>query len=329
MKLHFSNTGNINTCFIVGLGQIGMGYDYKLDPKNFILSHARSFSLNPDFELIGGCDNDPNLRMKFEEEYKKPAFMCLEKALQSLKPTVVVIATPTSMHASTLDKILKYSTPKAIVCEKPLDVNLHMAHEMVKKCDINGIKLFVNYMRRSEKSVLRIKKMIEDEEIRSPIKAIVWYSKGLFNNGSHVLNLLEYWLGTVQSHSIIDFKSSIKTDDPEPDFKVIFEKGSAHFYSGWAEYFPHLSVELMCPSGRLYYSNGGYSVEWQPSDASFEKPKAGYLDKRIIIDSNFEKYQYNFTINLALALKGEKHELSTGKDALETLKNIYSILGKV
>ena len=40
---------------IVGLGNIGMGYDFKKS-NNIILSHAKSFYLNDNFRLIGGVD---------------------------------------------------------------------------------------------------------------------------------------------------------------------------------------------------------------------------------------------------------------------------------
>ena len=36
--------------------------------------------------------------------------------------------------------------------------------------------------------------------MRPPIKGVCWYSKGLLNNGSHFINLLEFWLGDYVSN---------------------------------------------------------------------------------------------------------------------------------
>ena len=43
---------------IVGLGQIGMGYDLHHDVNNQIYTHARAFSQHPDFYLIGAVDSE-------------------------------------------------------------------------------------------------------------------------------------------------------------------------------------------------------------------------------------------------------------------------------
>ena len=85
-----------------------------------------------------------------------------------------------------------------------MDNSLVVARKMIEMCNKNNVKLFVNYIRRSEPSVIQIKKMIEDRIIEAPVRAVAWYSKGLLNNGSHMLNLLEYWLGDVTGFAVID-----------------------------------------------------------------------------------------------------------------------------
>jgi len=310
----------------VGLGNIGMGYDYGLDPSKFVLSHARSFSIHPDFELVGGVDSDLKKCAEFEAEYKVPAHINLEKALKALSPTIVIIATPSNSHGLILKRILRSHVPKAIVCEKPLDESLAVARDMLKVCNDKSVKLFVNYMRRSEDSVIKIKTMIDDQVIQPPIKAFVWYSKGLLNNGSHMLNLLEYWLGEVLGQAMILSNSCMKNSDYEPDFKLNFKKGSAIFCAGWGEDFPHLTVELLSPSGRLYYSKGGADITWQQSDNGVNPSKNIYLVTGTKINNGFDCYQFNFAENLALALKGEKHYISTGQDALKTLASVYNII---
>jgi len=52
---------NSRSVLIVGLGQIGMGYDLGLPPQN-VLSHARAFQNCPGFRVIGGVDPDPKER---------------------------------------------------------------------------------------------------------------------------------------------------------------------------------------------------------------------------------------------------------------------------
>ena len=52
-------------CLVIGLGQIGMGYDLDCDPNTSVYSHARAISLHPDFELVGAVDLSQLLRSTF------------------------------------------------------------------------------------------------------------------------------------------------------------------------------------------------------------------------------------------------------------------------
>ena len=305
-----------------------MGYDYKLDPKKFVLSHARSFSLHPEFELVGGVDHDLNQCKKFESEYKRPAYKNLDNALEQLKPSVIIIATPSSSHGCLLEQVFSLHIPSVIVCEKPIDNSLEVAQHMVKLCHDNGVKLFVNYMRRSEPSVMKIKKMIDTQVIQSPLKAVVWYTKGLLNNGSHMLNLLEHWLGSVLDHNIIKADKRLSNFDPEPDFSVEFEFGSAVFCAVREDYFPHLSIEILSPSGRLYYGEGGGKIIWQPTGNKPGTSQKIFLSSELEINNDLNLYQLNFVQNLFLALNNQSHFISSGVDALETLKHINYIVRK-
>jgi len=317
-------------CLIIGLGQIGMGYDIDLNPSQYVLSHARSFFLHPDFELIGGVDLDASKCSIFEDLYKSPAYTSLDQALRELSPSIIVISTPSGSHFSILENVLKFHEPLAFVCEKPLDNSLEKASRIVEICEEKNIQLYVNYMRRSEKSVIHIKDMIDKDIIEEPIKCVAWYSKGLRNNGSHLINLLEYWMGDLKSHKIINKNRCWDKTDPEPDFESTFEKGSAIFLSGWEEYFPHLSIEILSPSGRLSYYNGGNEIKWNCSNATLEMPRNEFLEKEgIEIENDFNRYQLNFANNLSLALKGKECNISNGIDALESLKNVYKIMEEI
>ena len=177
-------------CLIIGLGQIGMGYDIDHDSTNVVYSHARAISLHPEFQLTGGVDPCSQQRAIFEEHYNVPAFDHIEDAIEQLQPSVVIIANPTCIHHKTLSEVINQIKPKAILCEKPLAYDLVAAREMVDACDSAGINLYVNYPRRSDPGVIEIKRLIEADEFTGPIKGVVWYSKGFLNNGSHFFNLL-------------------------------------------------------------------------------------------------------------------------------------------
>ena len=53
---------------IIGLGQIGMGYDFDLDQDKYVYSHAAAFSQHKDFNIVGGVDIDSKFGKFFTEK---------------------------------------------------------------------------------------------------------------------------------------------------------------------------------------------------------------------------------------------------------------------
>ena len=314
-------------CLIIGLGQIGMGYDLTLDSDKHIYTHARAFMLHSEFDLIGAVDPSEKQRSVFERHYNKPVYQSLVRALEIELPDVVVIANPTTEHCETLKTILQNSKVKVILCEKPLAYDLAEAREMVKVCEKAGVKLFVNYMRRSDPGVVEIKKRIEGGEILSPIKGFAWYSKGFFHNGSHFFNLLEYWLGAFQKAYVLNSGRLWDEHDSEPDVHVEFERGKIFFQAAWEESYSHYTIELLSPSGRLRYDQGGESISWQGthSDPIFSGYRSLMTDSETI-PNRMNRYQWSVIEELVNTLNERPHNLCSGRQALLTLEAMQQII---
>jgi predicted dehydrogenase len=84
-----------HSVLIVGLGQIGFGYDAEKKHENVALSHARAFYDHPEFWLAGGVDPSQERRDHFSRLYDCYASGDLEEALAKIAPDIVVIAAPT------------------------------------------------------------------------------------------------------------------------------------------------------------------------------------------------------------------------------------------
>ena len=314
-------------CLIIGLGKIGMSYDIDLDPTVSIFSHARAITIHPFFELVGAVDLSPKKRSIFKKRYNCPAYDDISKAIRTLCPSVVIIATPTVTHLKILNQVLNHEKPKVIICEKPLAYDLIEAHQIVDTCNGKGVDLFVNYPRRSDPGVMEVKRRINNKEIRLPIKGIAWYSEGFLHNGSHYFNLLEFWLGSFIEFKKINSGHICNDIDSDPDVEVTYEGGNVIFMSNREEAFSHFSLDLISQSGRLSYERNSLSIEWQPviPDPSF----AGYntLDPSIeIIDDESKKYQWHVFDQLAFYFAGNNNSLCTGHQALTTLESMHQII---
>ncbi len=315
---------------VVGLGQIGMGYDLNLDPDMYTLTHARAFQRHPDFQLAGGVDPDLDRRRLFEKHYGVPAYADVESAVKALQPEVVAIASPTAEHHASVCAVLAAGRPEAILCEKPLAYHRGEAREIVERTAQQGCKLFVNYMRRADRGVVEVKRRLNEGLIAYPVKGVTWYSKGLFNNGSHFLNLLQYWLGEVRDFQILAPGRLWDGLDPEPDVAISFQRGRVFFLAAQEEHFSHYTVELIAANGRLRYEQGGERILWQATvkDAACE----GYTILDPVgetIETDFTRVQWHVVDQLAASLHGRQAQICSSAEALQTLEILAEIKSKL
>jgi len=314
-------------CLLVGLGQIGMGYDLAGGSDDAIRSHAKAFSLHPAFELTAAVDASLEKCDLFLQHYGGNVFQNLQQALEDVQPSIVVIATPTTSHSTVLEHVLRYTRPKAILCEKPLAYDLAEATKIVEHCKNTEVDLFVNYIRRADPGVLEVKKRIKSLAIGLPLKGNVWYSKGFLNNGSHFFNLLEFWLGDFVQANVLEPGILLENNDCEPDVQVEFERGKVIFQAAWGEAYSHNTLELLCPSGRLLYEEGGRSITWQSVQA--HSSLVGYkvlAPEHETLVQDMGRYQLNVVNQLASACANKPHSLCTGWQALRSLKSMYQII---
>ena len=150
------------TTLIIGLGNIGLEYDYYKN-KNYLLSHAKSVYMHKNFELIGGIDPSKIQQDKFKLKYNVNAFSNIDYALKKLDPKLCIISNPTNLHLKTIREVLEKANPIAILCEKPLSYKINDASKIVKLCHEKGCKIYVNYMRRCDPAVIKLRKYLKGD----------------------------------------------------------------------------------------------------------------------------------------------------------------------
>lgn len=309
---------------IAGLGNIGIGYDLGCEDRGRVASLARAFSLHPKFKLVGGVDLASLRRGLFEQHYECPSFASLEMAMEEVDPDVVAIAAPTELHYSVFSEVMRLKVPQAILCEKPLSFELHEAIDMVHVAQDMGVQLFTNYMRRCDPSITEIHRRIKSDEIIGPLKGVCWYSKGLFNNGSHFLNLCQYLMGNVVDIQIINSGRLWNGLDPEPDVKIAFDAGVVYFLAAQEENFSHCTLELVADNGRMRYEHG--IMLWQPAVKDSANVNYTVLDSTgELMEANAPRLQWFVADQISLALSGEQTSICTGSQGLETIQILTQI----
>lgn len=303
-----------------------MGYDKGFRGATHVYTHARAFDSHPGFSLVGAYDPNPRKRAEFHTRYKKPAFSSVDKMFKEVRPEVVVVASPTSEHKKSVAAALGEKNVKAILCEKPLALNLEDSSQIVQACQKKRKALYINFIRRADPGILEVKERIKSRQIKGPFKSVVWYSKGLLHNGSHYVDLMTFWFGPIHKVSLIAKENKLRKDKIEPDCRFDFESGSVVFLAAKEKNFSHYTSEIVAQNGRLRLETDG-KILWQAAESNpyfSGRRKLNPFPETIC--GNMDRYQLNIAEHLYRALLGKKHALCFGSEALTSQKWISKIL---
>ncbi len=306
---------------IIGLGNIGMGFDYDAPQGSAVLSHAAAVAEHPGFTLSAGVDPDAEKRRRFTGKFKVPAFASLKEIPAAVPVDVFAVASPTPFHCEDVLVALE-RRPKGIFCEKPLALNTADAQKMIDACKAVGCLLSVNYIRRFEPGTLEMKRRIVAGGFGRLRKGSVWYIKGLYNNASHFIDLLVFIFGAPLAQRVLRNDRFWQGIDPEPDFILTFDGGAdIHFIALPAENYSLTEMTLAFDRGLVRYQRGGaeltlYTVIPDPVFAGYKvlNPDGEKLQ------TDFQHYQRYAAESFYQALTGGLPSASSAESALEILK---------
>ena len=203
---------------------------------------------------------------------------------------------------------------------------MDQSKEILELCKKNNSKLFINYFRRVLPGNKKILTMIKGKKIKIPFQGVCIYSSGLFNSGSHFINLLEFFFGKVIKIKIINKYKKKNEEDFNSDFQLEFLNGKISFLSNKNSSIFINTIDLIMNNGKLTFVNGGSDVLWQPiiKDKRFSNYKIlGNTSK--IYNNDFDRIQYYVAEQIHLAINGKETLLCTGNDAFSTQKTLEEI----
>lgn len=216
------------TVGLIGLGNIGMKYDFDKNNSN-IKTHAKAFTLNKYFKLQFGVDkNIKNLKL-FKSKYKKDTFIETKLALNKFNPDVLVIATPPIKRLDLIKLVVSFYKPKVLLIEKPLCLDSSERKEIIKIINKNEITTFINYHRNSFNTFNQIKFYFN----KFKSNGILHYNYGVLNCASHFLILFSMIFGNIKEIELLSsrFKNSTVKykGDLNINFRVKYQKLTIDF----------------------------------------------------------------------------------------------------
>ncbi len=191
---------------IIGCGAIGK-------------RHAEQINKIKDAKLIAVVDNNLEKAKQLGLSYNADWYINIHEVLLRKDIDVVNICTPSGMHRDFAIKAAK--AKKHIIVEKPIEVTLEKADEIIVACKKNGVKLSVISQHRFDNSTKVLKNIIMEGKLGNLFlcnTAVNWYrsqkyydSSGwrgtidldgggaLMNQSIHMIDLMQYLMGPVES----------------------------------------------------------------------------------------------------------------------------------
>lgn len=169
-------------------------------------------------EVVAVCDTDRVALEAAVARTKAKGFASLDRLLAGSNADVIVLATPSGMHAA--EAIQAAEAGRHVVTEKPMATRWHDGKAMVAACDRAGVQLFVVKQNRQNPPIQMLKRAIErrrfgriymvtvnvfwsrpQEYYDSAAWRGTWEFDGgaIMNQASHYVDLLDWLIGPVES----------------------------------------------------------------------------------------------------------------------------------
>ena len=211
----------------IKIAVVGCG---RISKKHFESIKSHSSNL----ELVAVCDLDKKVLLSHSKKYNVTGFNDFDKMLNTLDLDIVALCTPSGLHP---DQCISAAKKKVhVITEKPMATNWQKGLEMVKKCSLSGVNLFVVKQNRFNSTLRLLKRAINENrfgKIHLVQVNVFWtrpqsyYDQGsgwrgtkdldggaYMNQASHYVDLLDWLIGPVKKiQSMMSTYRDIEVED--------------------------------------------------------------------------------------------------------------------
>jgi len=310
---------------IVGLGNVAWKYRCNRSSPDCALTHADVYQKRPDVELAGGCSPQKEDQEGFNKRYKVPVFDSIDELLTRISPDIVSICSPHEFHFEHTLKCFEYRVPM-IWLEKPASTKTSEISTLIEEQKKHRSTVLVNYQRRYNECYKRLKDLYINNSIGKVEFISLIYSKGLLQNGSHMLDILLYVLGDDVNLSVENVTSS----STENNFSFILRALNSLqiFVAGISVPYHCADIVLICKNGRASVLYGGMETKVE-TRFEHELFKGFYRlkeqDNKILGDGDITQAMSNALEDLILSYRQKTMPQSNLVTASKTLEIISKV----
>ena len=330
MKSYTAITNRKIRAAIIGCGRIS---------KN----HFESIEKHQDnIELIAICEAQQTILSEYEKKYNINGYLNLVNMLENEDLDLVIICTPSGMHAEQTKLCAKHSLN--VMTEKPMATFWSDGVQMVEACDKANVRLFVVKQNRKNDTLKLLKRAIKENRFGKihMVQINVFWTRpqkyydeaswrgtikldggALMNQASHYVDLLDWLIGPIDKiQAMMSTTLDIEAEDTAV-LNVKWVNGALGSMSVTMLTYPKNlegSITILGEKGTVRI--GGVAVNdiqhWE-----FDEPK-DYDDK--IKEANYQTtsvYGFGHHLyynNVIEVLRGNSEPETDGREGLKSLE---------
>ena len=303
---------------IVGCGNIAGGFDLGRPPGYLPYTHAGAYVGDGRFNIVACVEPDDIRRAEFMAAWSVSiGFRSIDEVLHSQERfDVISICSPTSCHVDDLEVALSLK-PRLIFCEKPVTSPYSETERLVEECDKANMPLAVNYTRRWDPDVSKLREKMDTNQWGQLRSVTGLYNKGILNNGSHMLDLLNMLVGPIEIVKVGKPVDDFFSDDPTvPVWLEGAEGVPVHLACAHAGDYAVFELQLVFSLGILTMEEGG--LFWRERRAIDSATFKGYrmLDEGVRRAGEYPQAMLQAVDNIYRTINQGELLASTGKTAL-------------
>lgn len=305
------------TAVVIGAGRIGAMFDTPDSER--ILTHAHAYVAHEGYVLKGFYDVNLDRAKEAAERWQVQAFASLEEALEGVD--VVSCTVPDAYHGEMLKKIAQFPV-KAVFAEKPLVTDLQEGEEIKQLYAEKKIALLVNYTRRFVPEFLKLRKRIG--EFGAFRRGCCYYGKGILHNGSHMIDLLRYYIGEVTDFTVGDGMEDFYKTDPSVEVTLYMQTkdglGKFDMHPISCQEVSVFEIDFYFEKGRIRMFDCGSKLEIYEIEASEVYQGYQYYTKIDECDTTYDAAFFVALDHIKEVIQNNLTPICSVEDGIEVLR---------
>jgi predicted dehydrogenase len=315
------STLNMYRAAIAGCGRIGTGTANPLWGLSRIKSHAEAYFDSPNVELVGLCDPDAAHLARASSAWGVVAgFEDVSTLLAATHPDLLSVCAPPNEHVGILRLAIQAGV-KGVILEKPVAPDLMAAHEALVLAQASRTQVSVNYTRRFPPAYRAAIEAVRSGALGRIQHVHGIYTKGIVNNGSHMIDLLRAMLGEPLRASTLPGGCDLDSADPSVAALLLFDNGvEAWLGAADGAAFNVFDLDILGAEGRISFTDLGHAVQrFSVDDTTAEH---GFRQ----LSPEAEQQPTRLADAVRYAVQDLTQSMETGRDPLCTIADGYAAL---